>query len=300
MAPAKDLTGRRFGTLIANHRVDSAVMKRAWSCQCDCGVQKNIRTDALLRGATQSCGTPSRHLPVSDPSAPFFGPVISREQAIEQGLKWYVTGHPCKDGHVCERQVANYRCRQCGEKGNADRCKQWYEKQDKSQLMETAKAWAKANPKKRKQAANAYAARWRTTEAYDEWISNRKTPEGRKKRNGYALKKRHSCPQTRLKCTLRSRVYSAVKMQNAVKAAKTAELTGIHIQGLMKHLESQFSSGMDWGNMGQWHIDHIRPCASFDLTDEAQQRECFHYTNLQPLWAEDNFSKSDNWEPVAA
>ena len=43
------------------------------------------------------------------------------------------------------------------------------------------------------------------------------------------------------------------------------------------------------------YLDHIRPCASFDLTDEAQQRECFHYTNLQPLWATDNMQKSDKW-----
>jgi hypothetical protein len=52
---------------------------------------------------------------------------------------------------------------------------------------------------------------------------------------------------------------------------------------------------MSWGNYGLhgWHVDHIIPCASFDLTDPEQQRQCFHYTNLQPLWAEDNLRKSD-------
>ena len=48
---------------------------------------------------------------------------------------------------------------------------------------------------------------------------------------------------------------------------------------------------MTWDNHGEWHIDHIKPCASFDLTDADQQRECFNYTNLQPLWAKDNLSK---------
>ena len=54
---------------------------------------------------------------------------------------------------------------------------------------------------------------------------------------------------------------------------------------------------MSWENMGEWHLDHIRPCASFDLTDPDQQRQCFHYSNLQPLWASDNLSKRHSWEP---
>ena len=45
-------------------------------------------------------------------------------------------------------------------------------------------------------------------------------------------------------------------------------------------------------NYGQWHIDHRRPCASFDLSDPHQANECFHHTNLQPLWAEDNQRKT--------
>jgi hypothetical protein len=59
---------------------------------------------------------------------------------------------------------------------------------------------------------------------------------------------------------------------------------------------------MTWENHGRygWHIDHIRPCASFDLADPEQQRKCFHYTNLQPLWASENMRKGDKWEPVAA
>ena len=50
---------------------------------------------------------------------------------------------------------------------------------------------------------------------------------------------------------------------------------------------------MNWDNYGQWHIDHIRPCASFNLLDPIEQKICFHYTNLQPLWAEDNLKKSN-------
>ena len=44
-------------------------------------------------------------------------------------------------------------------------------------------------------------------------------------------------------------------------------------------------------NYGLWHVDHIIPCASFDLTDPKQQKICFHWSNLQPLKAIDNLKK---------
>ena len=74
-------------------------------------------------------------------------------------------------------------------------------------------------------------------------------------------------------------------------------LLGCSIEVARFHLECQFTKGMSWDNYGYngWHIDHIRPCASFDLTDSEQQKQCFHYTNLQPLWAEDNLKKGDKY-----
>jgi hypothetical protein len=54
---------------------------------------------------------------------------------------------------------------------------------------------------------------------------------------------------------------------------------------------------MTWENYGSWHIDHIKPFTAFDdLTDPEQQREVCHYTNLQPLWAEDNLRKGGEWD----
>jgi hypothetical protein len=64
---------------------------------------------------------------------------------------------------------------------------------------------------------------------------------------------------------------------------------------LKQYLASQFQPGMSWDNHGAWHIDHRKPCASFDLTDPAQQKACFHYTNLQPLWAEENLRKGSRY-----
>ena len=93
---------------------------------------------------------------------------------------------------------------------------------------------------------------------------------------------------------MRNRIYMALRnvvKGRATKAAKTDELLGCSRHEFMQHLETLFLPGMSWDNRAKWHIDHIRPCASFDLTDPAQQRLCFHYTNLQPLWAADNLRK---------
>jgi hypothetical protein len=69
------------------------------------------------------------------------------------------------------------------------------------------------------------------------------------------------------------------------------QLLGCTVNELAEYLESKFLPGMSWENRKLWHIDHIRPLASFDLTDPAQQRLAFHYANLQPLWARDNIRK---------
>lgn len=91
----------------------------------------------------------------------------------------------------------------------------------------------------------------------------------------------------RIKCCLRSRFYQLVKN----KSDSIINIIGCTIDELIIHLENQFQPGMTWDNHGVWHIDHIIPCAAFNLTKEEEQKKCFHYTNLQPLWAKDNISK---------
>lgn len=93
----------------------------------------------------------------------------------------------------------------------------------------------------------------------------------------------------RILVLLRGRLYNA--LSGKAKAANTLELLGCTIKELRIHLESLFQKGMAWDNRGKWEIDHIKPCASFNLIDPGQQKECFNYTNLQPLWAEDNRKK---------
>lgn len=95
----------------------------------------------------------------------------------------------------------------------------------------------------------------------------------------------------RISGNLRSRLRYAIKYNNNVKSESTLKLIGCSIDFLMGWLEKSFTDGMTWANYGKWHIDHIIPCVSFDLAQKENQEKCFHYTNLQPLWASDNFKK---------
>lgn len=111
-------------------------------------------------------------------------------------------------------------------------------------------------------------------------------------RSEYFRQYRNLNPSAKIACYCRNRIRSALK--NNYKSSKSLYLIGCkNWDELKRHLELKFEKDMSWENMGLWHIDHIKPCSSFDLTDVEQQKLCFHYTNLQPLWAKDNLSKSD-------
>lgn len=66
---------------------------------------------------------------------------------------------------------------------------------------------------------------------------------------------------------------------------------------MLAYVASLFTAGMDWHNYGLWEIDHRRPIASFDLRDKQQATQCFHFTNIQPLWKVDNKAKGISWSP---
>lgn len=107
--------------------------------------------------------------------------------------------------------------------------------------------------------------------------------------------KRQTDPQYNVGNRLRSRMWHALVDGKGKKAAKTESLIGCTIAVLRSHIEKQFTDGMSWERLlaGEIHLDHRRPCASFDLTKEEEQRRCFHWSNIQPLWARDNLSKGD-------
>ena len=214
-----------------------------------------------------------------------YSPLITRAEAQAQALTHYFTGQPCKRGHTAERLTKNWTCCECGKESDrkragtsarlASRRRSYYANQEANNMRDRARG---SLPHRREE-----AARWKE--------------ENRERHNAasvaYTLKRVKVDPEYRLLLNLRRRVAKAVIAKGAYKAGRTYKLVGCNSAFLKDWLESQFTDGMSWDNYGQWHVDHIRPCASFDLTDEAQQRQCFHYTNLQPLWAADNRAKSD-------
>lgn len=121
--------------------------------------------------------------------------------------------------------------------------------------------------------------------------------------------KKHICDRLKLRYNtdlnfklrkiLSKRVYRALKLKAYSKVCNTMALVGCSIKELKKYLEDKFEQmfgfkfDWSWHNQKQYHIDHIIPCASFSLIDVAEQRKCFHYTNLQLLPAEINLSKGD-------
>jgi hypothetical protein len=106
-----------------------------------------------------------------------------------------------------------------------------------------------------------------------------------------AKKKRQNDPVHATVVCLRNRIKDALKLYK--KSKSSAEYLGCDLDFLRKHLESQFTEGMTWENRGYygWHIDHIIPISSFDLSKESDLKKAFHYSNLQPLWWRDNLKK---------
>lgn len=118
--------------------------------------------------------------------------------------------------------------------------------------------------------------------------------DNREHRNSYLRKWTKEKSETDLNFkigkNIRVRVWWALQAK-AVKSARTLELLGCSLPEFRAHIEKQFRPGMSWSNHGLWHLDHIRPCASFDLTNPTQQRQCFNFSNQQPLWKKDNLRK---------
>ena len=138
--------------------------------------------------------------------------------------------------------------------------------------------WAaitKKSRQKHQESEKARASRWRR--------------RNKQRITAYHRSWKMSSPSRRLSCNLRARISKAI--HGFSKSESTSVLLGCDSDTLRQHLESQFKPGMSWGSYGDWHVDHIRPCARFDLSKPEEQRACFHYTNLQPLWAKENIAK---------
>jgi hypothetical protein len=165
--------------------------------------------------------------------------------------------------------------------------KQWYLKNIKWK-KEYDREYRKKyyNKVRRDRYKNDYEYRKKIREARNEYG---KRPEQKIKRNLYLKNKLKTDHNYKLIHTIRVRIKDVLRGHS--KSDSTINMLGCTIEELWKHLESKFKPGMTKENHGKWHVDHIIPCAIFDLSKPEEQIKCFHYTNLQPLWAIDNIRK---------
>jgi hypothetical protein len=192
----------------------------------------------------------------------------NKEKRKEATKKWYLKNKKEKDEYNKQWYLKNKEKRK-------ETNKQWYLR-NKEKRNNKSKEWALKNKEKRK-------------ETNKQWYLKNK--EHINKRN---KKRRRTNPTYRLVINLRRRTLLALKGNK--KSTNTMILLGVpNLEFLWNHLESTFKPGMTRNNHGLWHVDHIIPCASFDLNNPEEQVKCFHYTNLQALWAHENFSKSDKY-----
>lgn len=150
-----------------------------------------------------------------------------------------------------------------------------YEQRHRAERIARKKIWRKNNLEKSKQSCRNWRAKNKGYGA--EWMAA----------------KRKSSNAFRALCAQVTRIWMATRSDEALPCASSKELIGCSAEELKIYIESKFKPGMTWENYGRngWHIDHVKACALFDLTDPDQQRACFHYTNLQPLWAAENRKK---------
>ena len=170
--------------------------------------------------------------------------------------------------------------------------KKEYYKNNKEQIKEQGKEYYKNNIEQISENSKEYYKnnKEQIKENSKEYYKNNKEQKKEYQKNKYVAD-----IQFRLAVILRGRLGKALK--NNYKCGSAVRDLGCSILELKLKLEQQFHANsktgemMSWENYGKWHIDHIKPLSSFDLTDRAQLLQACHYTNLQPLWAEENLSK---------
>ncbi len=174
---------------------------------------------------------------------------------------------------------------------------------NREKVRKTCHKWRVANPEKVSKGMRKYRAanREKFREASRKYreANPEKTKETNRKWSAanpdYHKERLKTDPQYRLAYLLRIRLNGALK--NNQKTGSAVRDLGCTIPALQAHLEARFRPGMNWKNQGRrkgqrcWEIDHIKPLASFDLTDRKQLLEAVHFSNLQPLWAVENRCK---------
>lgn len=165
-------------------------------------------------------------------------------------------------------------------------------KKNKEELSDAHKIWVENNKEKSEKILKKYRDTDKRKKIAREWA---RKPENRKKTYEYWNFKYNNDPQFNIRIKIRRRIHSTLKQRKLSRTETIIKLLGCSYDEFKNYIQNKFTEGMTWDKVlsSEIHLDHIIPCNSFDLTKEEEQKKCFHYTNLQPLWSYDNLSKSD-------
>jgi len=220
---------------------------------------------------------------------------------IKKALDEFHIQKATKDGR-------NYKCKKCFQKyskaryqknkKHINKINKLYRLNNKEKIQEINKQWVQKHPK----AVKRIIKRWKSKnkehiKEYKIKYNQKNEKKFREYRQRYTKNKRDTDPLFRLTNNLRGRLSQALR--NNYKSGSAVRDLGCSIEFLKEYLEKKFTKNMNWDNYGRkkdikcWNIDHIKPLSKFDLTDRKQLQKACNYTNLQPLWAEDNWKKGN-------
>lgn len=212
--------------------------------------------------------------PVQGPYILSYGPYLSAKQAKDQGLKIYFAGPCFRCGSTLPKEV----------KGGCRACR-----------MLTDKKWQSKNKDKLEAYQQKYKSTPKAKDTRSKWIE-KNIDKLREQNKAKEQRARDNKTQRAIATLVRNRVTAVLQGRSKLKSS--LELTGVKSwQELRNRIEEQFQEGMSWENWTKegWHIDHVRPIASFDLNDTEQHKTCFNWRNLQPLLGSENLHKLDKY-----
>ena len=210
---------------------------------------------------------------------------MNRSDALEKKSAHYFTGLKCRNGHLAPKYTKNRLCVSCLEE---------------SRVESEARRKADGRYDEQKIRSNA-RNRQRRSEDEEYRLSSLKRAREWQSLNrphlaAYMQRQRDENPQFLLQQRLQTRLNRVLKRVGTKRAQVMDRYLGCTSEKLAAHIESQFGNTMSWQTKGEWHVDHIRPCSSFDLTDDEQVHVCFNWRNLQPMNGRENMSKQDKYD----
>jgi len=319
LSTIENYIGKKYGklTVVADLGCISTGKRRVVTAICECGVIKDYMMSHLKKGDTKSCGCILKEIR--------YGAEFINVEIVTEDSRFCVACKnfkPKNNFHKAGKKEIQSKCKECMAAYKKERYWSDHESQlekhknsrTKPENLLQRKGYYEKNKDEYKERYLKYIADEEKRErirkrakvynkvAYEK-ISKRasaysKRPEVKARKMANHKKRKKEDAGYMMKLRLRNRFRSVLRALGGAKYKKTSciNLLGCDMEFFKKYIEDKFKDGMCWERMSEIHIDHIKPCAKFDLTKLEEQQKCFHYSNLQPLWSVDNLRKNAFYE----